>query len=131
VWSPVYNERENFMVRTMDILDYEYYTEDFGGYLITDEAVFGGLARKAWAFVNHITFGAITSLDADEVSDDIKNAVCAVAEDLAVGVSHGGMVSEHNDGYAVTYAPHSDVWAAVYATAAMYLPAQMLYKGIG
>ena len=118
------------MVRTMDILDYEYYTEEFGGYLITDESIFGGLMRKAWAFVNYITFGAVASLDADEVSGDIKNAVCAVAEELAVGVLHGGIVSEHNDGYAVKYAPHSDVWSAVYAAAAMYLPAQMLYQGI-
>jgi len=115
------------MVTTMDILDYTYYAEDFGGYAI-DEAKFNNLVGKAWAFINYITFGAIS--EEDMASDDVKNAVCAVAEEFALCTSNCGIVSEQNDGYAVTYTPTSDVHNAMYATAAMYLPSQMMYQGV-
>ena len=68
--------------------DYAYYKDSFGGDLTAEE--FNRYARKA------------------EVTEQVKNAVCAAAEAVAEirgGVANipQGIKSESTDGYSVTY----------------------------
>lgn len=83
--------------------DYEYYKNSFAGTLIPAEE-FSSLANKAERYVNYLTMHRIT-----EVTDEVKNAVCAAAEAVYEiqrqyeGIPKG-VKSENTDGYSVSYA---------------------------
>ena len=81
--------------------DYAYYKDSFGGTLAAEE--FNRYARKAERFLNYVIMGEIS-----EVTEQVKNAVCAAAEAVAEireGVANipQGIKSESTDGYNVTY----------------------------
>lgn len=81
--------------------DYAYYKDSFGGDLTAEE--FNRYARKAERFLNYVIMGEIP-----EVTEQVKNAVCAAAEAVAEirgGVANipQGIKSESTDGYSVTY----------------------------
>lgn len=109
----------------MKYIDFEYYANSYGGYIITSEKMFDHLALKARAFVNKITFGRITS-----PTDDVKNAICAVCDELFFCAGQGGISSENNDGYSVSYADHSHTAAVLYAAAVIFLPPELMYCGM-
>lgn len=82
-------------------VDYAYYKDSFGGTLAAEE--FNRYARKAERFLHYIVMGEIA-----EVTEQVKNAVCAAAEAVAEireGVQNipQGIKSESTDGYSVTY----------------------------
>ena len=82
-------------------VDYAYYKDSFGGTLAAEE--FNRYARKAERFLNYGIMGEIS-----EVTEQVKNAVCAAAEAVAEireGVANipQGIKSESTDGYSVTY----------------------------
>lgn len=84
-----------------DYADYAYYKDSFGGTLAAEE--FNRYARKAERFLNYVIMGEIS-----EVTEQVKNAVCAAAEAVAEireGVANipQGIKSESTDGYSVTY----------------------------
>ena len=80
------------------IADYEYYSKQYGGTKIA-EADFLRLSNRAAAYVCYLTFDRALSCNLDCV----KDAVCAVAEEYAAEEARGGIQSENNDGYSVTY----------------------------
>ena len=64
--------------------DYAYYKDSFGGDLTAEE--FNRYARKAERFLNYVIMGEIP-----EVTEQVKNAVCAAAE--AVAEIRGGVAN--------------------------------------
>lgn len=86
----------------MKYADYQFYIKTYcdmqNGRLTADEFPFW--VRRAEAMLDMITCNNIT-----EVTEAVKLCVCEIAELLyAVGDKGGCVVSENNDGYAVTYA---------------------------
>lgn len=82
--------------------DYTYYSDSFGGLLIPSSE-FVTFAAKAERLVRFVTQHRIS-----EVSDEVKNAVCAAAEaayEIRSSVANipQGIKSENTDGYSVTY----------------------------
>ncbi len=82
--------------------DYSYYKNSFSGTLIPEEG-FSSFSNKVSRYLDYITMHRIT-----EVTDSVKNAVCAGAE--ALYELHQmyknvpkGIKSENTDGYSVTY----------------------------
>lgn len=80
--------------------DYSYYTDSWAGTLIPAQE-FNRYARKAERLINYI-------IGVQEVTEPIKNAVCAAAEaayELRQSVANipQGIKSENTDGYSVTY----------------------------
>ena len=89
--------------------DYTYYSGTFLGTAITQSA-FPVLALRASAVIDEITFGRA----ADEVTyaTNVKNATCAVAEELQKqdaldGVD--GIVSESQGRYSVSFGKNSQL----------------------
>lgn len=83
--------------------DYGYYTNSFAGTLIPAEE-FSSLANKAERFIDYLTMHRI-----EDVTDSVKNAVCAAAEAVyEIQKQYAnipqGVKSENTDGYSVTFA---------------------------
>lgn len=86
----------------MAFADYTYYSDSFGGTLIPSSE-FSAYSAKAERLVRFVTQHRIK-----EVTDEVKNAVCAAAEasyELRSSVANipQGVKSENTDGYSVTY----------------------------
>ena len=82
--------------------DYEYYVASFAGTVLSAEE-FPFLAAKAERYLDYVTRRRIT-----EVTNEVKNAVCAAAEALhevnrQYADKPSGIKSENTDGYSVTY----------------------------
>lgn len=110
-------------------VDYAYYQKNFGGSKISPNS-FINLEIKARAFINTITFNRI---DANHLTEDIKNAVCAVAEQMKSIEETGGLKQSETVGrHSVSYfiAPGSSNKSELYTTASMYLTAELLYRGV-
>lgn len=112
----------------MNYADFVYYRSDFGGKTISSESDFNSVIGKASAYIDRITFGR-----AKEKSDseEVKKAVCAVAEVMCQNNSHYGISSENNDGYSVTYLNNStkelrDQKRAAY----LFLSDDLIYRGV-
>ena len=102
----------------MAYADYAYYRDNFRGGAVS-EADFPGLAVKASAFIDRLTFNRLRS--ADIIPDEAKMAMCTVAERIQVAEKSGvlnvnaAVKSENNDGYSVSYNDFSLVSAQLYA----------------
>lgn len=109
----------------MVLVDSAYYHNVFGGTMHLTNADF----LKAQAYVDRITFGRISDGDVDE---NVKNAVCAVAEVYGSSDSHLGIQMEDNDGYRIQYRAESNTQTAIrkQCAAALFLPAELLYRGM-
>ncbi len=79
------------------LADYNYYSTDYGGTLISRDE-FNLLSQRASAQVIAYTFGRAAKSDIDVVRD----ACCAVA-DVIYQHENRNVKSENNDGYSVTY----------------------------
>ncbi len=82
--------------------DYSYYTDSWAGTLIP-ALEFYQYSAKAERLVNYVTQHRIS-----EVTDEVKNAVCAAAEaayEIRSSIANvpQGVKSENTDGYSVTY----------------------------
>lgn len=114
---------------------YEYYVSSYGGDLSSD--AFSKQIGKASAFISYLTMGRSTGeTDAEQM------AACAVADVYAASagrLTSGGISSENNDGYSVTYADavngeaiEETVNRRAAAAARMYLAnTGLLYRGVG
>lgn len=86
----------------MAFADFSYYTNSWAGTLIP-ASEFNQYSAKAERLVKFVTNHRIT-----EVTDEVKNAVCAAAEasyEIRSSVANipQGIKSENTDGYSVTY----------------------------
>lgn len=109
--------------------DYAYYKDSFGGDLTAEE--FNRYARKAERFLNYVIMGEIP-----EVTEQVKNAVCAAAEAVAEirgGVANipQGIKSESTDGYNVTYKDYNADELAEREKRAMYKAIKQELSGTG
>ena len=122
-------------------VDYEYYCDSYHGIDISG-IEFDKIAMKASLFIREITFNRIAL---ENITDDVKNAVCAVCEvryqDEVMLNEYGGRAvkSENNDGYSVSFVTegtdgqtHEEVlWDKMYAAARPYLlHTGLLYRGV-
>ena len=107
------------------MVDYAYYTDIFKGVAVPSPALFNSLEVRAAAYVKKATFGRIT-----EVTDDIKNAVCAAAEVYAGYAGREGKASENNDGYSVSYTDSKMLNSELLQAVTMFLPDGLLYRGL-
>ena len=124
-------------------VDYAYYLESFHGERLTDSD-FQSSVLPASAFIREITQNRI---DQDHISDDVKDATCAVCEVLqeeseriqnsAYGVKE--VKSENTDGYSVSFVTEQNegesresvMWKKKYAAARTYLiHTGLLYLGV-
>lgn len=117
--------------------DYAYYTESFAGTELSAED-FDSLASKAQRFLNYVTQHKII-----DVTDSVKNAVCAAAEALnTVNRQYAdipnGIKSENTDGYSVTYYDQNEVKLITEQNEAMLEAITqelsgtgLLYQGVG
>lgn len=109
--------------------DYAYYKDSFGGTLAAEE--FNRYARKAERFLNYVIMREIP-----EVTEQVKNAVCAAAEAVAEireGVANipQGIKSESTDGYNVTYKDYNAEELAEREKRAMYKAIKQELSGTG
>lgn len=108
-------------------VDYSYYTQEFKGTVFESAADFDGAELRAQAFIDAITFGR-----AKPEQDGVKDAVCAAAESLYCAQKAGNISSESNDGYSVTFqrVSNTQAYSAAYRTAKLFLPPELLYRGV-
>lgn len=83
--------------------DYNYYKNSFAGTMISAED-FPSIASKAERYINYVTMHRIV-----DVTDSVKNAVCAAAEAVyEIQQQYAnipkGIKSENTDGHSVTFA---------------------------
>lgn len=91
----------------MAYADYTYYVTSYFGTAIAESA-FPQLALRASAVLDQITFGR--AADDTENETAIKNAMCAIAEELQKQDAQSGadaITSESQGNYSVTYAANS------------------------
>lgn len=83
--------------------DFEYYRDVFHGTKIKEQAEFEGLAVKATADLDRLTFGRIDP--EAPISEAVKNAMCAIAETRkAYESGEAGIASASIGKKSVTYA---------------------------
>lgn len=114
----------------MAYADYTYYSDSFGGLLIPSSE-FCVFAAKAERLVRFVTQHRIT-----EVTDEVKNAVCAAAEaayEIRSSVANipQGIKSENTDGYSVTYKDYNTDELAEREKRAMYKAIKQELSGTG
>jgi len=110
----------------MSCVGFDYYKNVFMGSEITSKDKFDSLELRALAYVDKITFGRIT-----EMTESVKCAVCNVCETLARRSFKDGIKQEQNDGYSVTYKDTDSLeFDDLYMAASVFLPSELLYKGI-
>lgn len=110
--------------------DYSYYTDSWAGVLIPAQE-FDSYARKAERLINYIVNGEIKN-----VTDEVKNAVCAAAEvayELRQSVANipQSIKSENTDGYSVTYSDYNADELANREKKAMFNAIQQELSGTG
>ena len=104
---------------------YSYYTDQYLGKLIPSSDEFFSICVRAEAYIDKITSGRIT-----DVTEDIKNAVCAVCDALYRADRQKGIKSESVDGYSITLDTSDKSQKELYDTASLFLPSYLLYRGI-
>ncbi len=107
---------------------YEYYISNFCSSLapLLDAENFDLYIKKAVVFLESITNKGIDASD-----ENIKNAICAIADKLFLGESKGNIKSESADGYSVTFKDGESLRQGLFEIALMYLgKSDMLYSGV-
>ena len=107
--------------------DYSYYQNTYRGSL--PEEGYNRLSRRASAYLDALTLGHIQGAWAEE--SRVKDACCAVVEELAFQEAGGEVTTVNNDGYIESYAASGKSHAArLYDAAVVYLAATgLLYRG--
>lgn len=109
----------------MKYISFSYYTDEYLGRTITSPNEFFGICIRAEAYIDRLTDGHIT-----EVTDDIKNAVCAVCDVIYRADRQRGIKSESVDGYSITLDDSYNSERTLYETARLFLPSYLLYRGV-
>lgn len=111
------------------MVDYKFYKETFLGDIIP-EALFKKFEIKSSNFINEITFKRI---DLNNITENIKMAVCAVAEKMFNIENEGGIktsetVSKHSVSFFIPQ--NISIERLLYKEASLYLPKELLYRGV-
>ena len=121
----ILNLQQEFWVNAMERVGFDYYKDVFMGSDIASHKEFAKLELRAIAYVDKITFGRI-----EEMTESVKCAVCSVCDVLKRRGGRTGIKQEINDGYSVTYSENLSQFDDLYMAASVFLPAELLYKGI-
>ena len=120
----------------MSYATYAYYTAEYGGSALAEEE-FLRYAKRASAEIDHVTFGRLRALPETQIPDAVRDAACAVAEQLCrfdKTAEGGSIASEQNDGYSVSYRDTGGTAAQqreVRATIRTYLGnTGLMYRGV-
>lgn len=119
----------------MTYATYDYYTNDYFGTTLTEQE-FPKYARRASAEMDHVTFGRLSKLSADEITDAIRDCMCDVAERMHHFETATGsdIASENNDGYSISYRDTGNTDTQkheIHATIRTYLAVTgLMYRGI-
>ena len=107
--------------------DLVFYNENYGGDTKIPAGSFPLWEKRATAQLMHITGGKI-----EGISDSrVKMCVCEMAEFLYENSKTGGIKSENNDGYSVSYQDR-DIKQELIRIAETYLGnTDFLYRGVG
>lgn len=114
---------------------YEYYTNEYMGTALTEQE-FQKYARRASAEMDHVTFGRLSELSGDAITDCVRDCMCDVAERMHhFSTSTGSNIaSENNDGYSVSYRDTGDTDTQkheIHATIRTYLAVTgLMYRGV-
>ena len=93
------------------MVDFGYYCDDFGGFIIDNEEEFDRLRENAADFVR-----GISRREPDYDSDDIKSCICAVADVYAENCLYGKEADAENG-----------ILDELMHTARLYLPPMLMY----
>ncbi|WP_099205875.1 hypothetical protein [Scatolibacter rhodanostii] len=114
--------------------DFEFYQSSYGSSLISQEE-FMALERQASLHVDLLTFNRLKN--GWNVTDDVKTAVCAVAEVVkkyeavhAQAITAVGIKSENNDGYSVSYQDSADIKSAMQSAMTDAAYPYLIYTGL-
>ena len=107
----------------MPYIDFDWYNEFYQSGEVPEDK-FYNLALKATKYIDKITFGR-----ADEADINVKYAVCAVMEEFQKEMRRYGISAESNDGYSISYIKNNGS-ENLYAAAKLFLPPELLYKGV-
>lgn len=111
----------------MPYSDFEFYKGTFCGKVILKEEEYLSSSVKAGCYLDWLTNGLIKAME--KVPFEVKMAECAISELYFENEARRGVKSETNDGYRVDYIEPSE--QQMYHTAVMYLPKELIYRGIG
>ena len=103
--------------------DYLYYKKNYKGADINDKDEFERYAKMAVGYIN-----SVINTDLEYKEEDISDCVCVLAERFYRSGDLGNIKSESVDGYSVTYS--SDFGKELYEILKLYLPKELLYRGI-
>lgn len=122
--------------RTQAYADWDFYTSEYLGIAIAEEAAFRRLALRASGYVDRLTMGRARNAAARDAAP-IRMATCAAAEALqAEDALRGGpqVTQERLDNYSIHYEAVSaaEQQRRVRSAASLYLlPTGLLYAGLG
>lgn len=113
----------------MTYADYAYYTGTYYGTMPEED--FSRLSRRASAYLDQAALGHITPAWA--AKESVKDACCAVADEMGRQERGGSVTAESNDGVSVSYAaPTLSEERRLYNAAALHLGnTGLLYRGCG
>lgn len=104
--------------------DNEFYTSIYHGDLSGKELERN--LRRANAYMSTLILRVPTV-----IPDEVKFAVCEIADIFGADEKHSGILSENNDGYSVTYDSNRSAELKAYDTAVLYLAnTGLLNRGI-
>jgi len=104
--------------------DFLFYKNEYGGTRVA-EADFRPLSLRCTALIDKITFQRATD------TEEVKMAMCAAVDALYCPGADGGIASENNDGYSVTYRERGAAEAEREACVAIrsFLPKELTNRG--
>mgnify|MGYP001252641877 CR=1 FL=1 len=112
----------------MTYTNYEYYTDTYGGKLIS-ESDFPRLESIAAAYIDALTFGRTASVEDESVLELVKMAVCTAADILWRREQGGRIASERVGDYSVSYEVDGEPEVnQIYRVAKVYL-GDLMYRG--
>ncbi len=107
------------------MVDYKYYTENYGGNLVL-ESDWKRIARKAETKLHEYTYGRLKKITNKE-----RTVICELADCMYEYGKRDGVSSETTDGYSVSYdvstKSNSQLYDIVKAT---YIHTGLLYCGV-
>ncbi len=111
----------------MPYSDFNFYQTEFCGTVIGAAEDFASAAVKAKCYIDWLTNGALKG--AEDIPDEVRLAECAISEMYFELENRRGVHSESNDGYQIVYESPDET--EMYRIAVRYLPAFLIYRGIG
>lgn len=103
--------------------DYLYYKKNYKGKIIKDKSEFERCEKLADRYIK-----SVINSDIEYKEEDISDCICALSEQFYEHEDSKNIKSETVDGYSITYSGNYN--KSLYDTLRIYLPKELLYRGI-